>query len=113
MLVTALIAGGLGVLSTFLVMSSGPSQSDAMVACDAVEQIDFPLSEDDIDTNESLLWRLSGISGFATAAGTGDDAHSGFELPGQILDIGITRESVDAMNEALQRLSVECAKTSH
>ena len=107
-LITFVIAGGLGVLATFLLLRAEAAQDDATVACGEVAQIGLPLEPDEVGLNEPLYWRLFGIGGFASAAGVGDDSHAALYEPAEQLFAGLSLGDVDVMEEALQELSTAC-----
>ncbi len=112
-LTTAVVAGGLGVLATFLFLRSDAGEDDAAITCSEVGRIDLPLGMTELGLDEPLYWRLFGISGFASAAGHGDDAHAALDRPGQQLVAGLQRVDVDMMDEALQQLSTVCGDIGH
>lgn len=107
-LVTTIIAGGIGVLGTFLFVRPDTGQDDATIACNAVDRIGFPLDEDEFRTDTPLIHQLSGISSFAGAAAVGDDAHAELEGPRGKLFTGLQRADVDMINNALQQISTVC-----
>lgn len=112
-LITAIIAGGLGVLATFLVMRSGTGQEDVTIACDTVERIGFPLDEDEFRMDMPLVQQLLGLSGFTSAAVIGDDANAELREPGQQLRSALQQADVEKINEALESMSTACGNIEY
>ena len=108
-LVTAIIAGGMGALGTFLITRPGTTgHDDVAIACTAVDRIGFPPDKSAFRMDEPLLHQLNGLAGFATAAAVGNDSNATLEEAAGRLRAGLQRADLDMINDALEQISTTC-----